>query len=124
MKYILILTQEVNNKSVEMLAKSLREKSYDDYTILIFDVKCTQIAGDYVLHKPGSNNFSVQSIFIADIALVTKRTWGPIRTIALQLCQQLEKNNVLILNGCQFIQWSHSKILQYHTLPALFPHTV
>ena len=130
-KYILILTQDLNNKSVEILKESLQKQAVHspekDYKVLVWDVNKIIVNNKYISLLSNSNRLNFQSpILISDLALVIKRTWGPIRTKALLICRALEQHGALILNGCEFIGWSHSKIRQYDTLKEwhIFPKTV
>lgn len=122
-KYILILTQALKNESVDLLERSLldmQNKTDRKYTVLKWAIDKVTIKTDTITYD------SDVTLPISEIALAIKRTWGPIRTKALLLCQQLEQQGVIILNGCQFIEWTHSKILQYQHLENehLFPKSL
>lgn len=108
---ILILTQALKNKSVEMLADSLRES---DKEVLIWEVhpQTIKLSERGIQYTPSDKSASI-FIDYDDLHLVIKRTWGPIRDFALSVCKSLEEKHVAILNGCKFIEWSHSKIQQY-----------
>lgn len=131
-KYILIFTQDVSNKSVELIEAALARAQLnfdlrEHYKILKWNVSNLYVENDFLILKSHSNLISIRSrIPISDIALVIKRTWSPIRERALHICQILEKRNITILNGCEFIKWSHSKIDQYETLKFnnILPQTI
>lgn len=118
---MLLLVQDKNNRSIQLLVQALEKKNAD---VLIWEIKDTELSSDKAVLSNGK-----ETLAIKDISLVVKRTWGPIREKGLALCQALETQGVNVLNGCHFIKWSHSKIQQYQTLDFLkkadlFPETV
>lgn len=114
-KYIVILTQDINNVSVQQIAAALRcNINTKKFQVLILDVNV--ISANTLLQAP-IHKFS-------DIAFAIKRTFSPIRNKALAICEKLEEEGVPVFNECAFIRWSHSKIAQYKTSPHLFPQTV
>lgn len=122
MKYIVILTQEKDNVSVSMIAKELKSQllTFADtqtFQVVIIVLDNVRVSADK-LEYPASAypTFHATQIPFTDIALVIKRTFGPAREKALAICKALESKQVPVLNGCDFIEWSHSKIRQYKDL--------
>lgn len=121
---ILLLVQE-NSRCIELLTKAIQEKLTMNDSLYVWEIKNVLFSDD----KSSISNNGHEQLLVKDISLVVKRTWGPSRKHGLNICKSLEGMGVRILNGCGFIEWSHSKIQQYITLAQehkadLFPKTV
>ncbi len=121
----LLLVQE-NSRCIELLTGAFQKKLLltEDDALFVWQIKDVFFSDEQSFISNGQEQISIK-----DISLVIKRTWGPIREQGLAICKRLEGMNVKILNGCDFIEWSHSKIQQYITLSLkqkadLFPKTV
>lgn len=121
MKFIFVLTQDPNNLSVlliqEALKNQLKEASLED------EIEVRNVSLEKIIICTENNTVKITTsstteeiISLDDILLVMKRTWGPDRYRGLELCKIFESQDIPILNGCSFIQWSHSKIAQYKQL--------
>jgi len=123
---ILILTQALNNQSIDLLEAAL-QKQYFGHEIKKLEInENVSVIDDKLVRKIplpyGKVEYEI--IPLEQLALVIKRTWGPIRTYALKICKALEQQGVPLLNNCDFVEWSHSKITQSETLNAnLLPPT-
>lgn len=113
-KVILILTQTNNNESIRLLRASLEKQ--DQFNVLSYEISQITLVNEHLVINESNHIFT---ILLKDISLIIKRTWGPMRTQALELCQTLTDQHVTILNGCDFIRWSHSKVAQYESLKHL-----
>ena len=128
-KYILILTQAIQNKSIDLLKSALQQQIdllHNDITLLVWEIQSEAIFFENYSIQYRPNQGEIISVDFSDLLLVIKRTWGPIRDLALSICHSLEENDVPILNGCQFISWSHSKIQQYLSMEKyhVIPHSI
>lgn len=77
---ILVLTQSNENESIRRLIESLAVRN--QFEVLACEIDQVNLEGDQI--ACGS-----RLIPLKQINLVIKRTWGPIRTKALKLCQAL-----------------------------------
>jgi glutathione synthase/RimK-type ligase-like ATP-grasp enzyme len=110
-KVVIILTQDVNNGSVDLIKKAIL--AHTKYPVYVMALEKTQIDTEEKCILYQDLPFLQRRIPFSSIACVLKRTWGPQRTPALQKCRTLEEAGVKIVNGCNLIQWTHNKILQY-----------
>lgn len=122
-KFIIILTQDVKNISVQQIENSLKKNIDSNYQVLICDVNNVGFSGNGLLLNDSFFNSS-SPIPFASIAFAITRTWSAIRSKSLAVSQRLASHGVSIINGCEFIEWSHSKIKQFKTCSDLFPKTV
>lgn len=121
-KFIIILTQDIKNISVQQIAQALRKNIDRNHHVLIWNVNTVRFSGDCLVQD--DRFFHTSSVPLANIAFAIKRTWSAIRSKSLAICQGLETHGIPVFNGCGFIEWSHSKIKQFKTSPDLFPNTV
>ncbi len=124
---IVILTQQVDNASVQMIRAALSSTLHGTpYKLHVVAVKTAELTQQGIKIALAHSLWQSSLIPFAEIALVMKRTWGPVRSKALVLCRGLEKQGITVLNGCDYIELTHHKIAQYQheKLHALFPRSV
>ncbi len=121
-KFVIILTQDTKNISVQQIANALRRNIDSNYQVLIWDVNTVRFSGNNLVQN--DRFFQASGVPLSDIVFAIKRTWSSIRSKSLAICQGLETHGISVFNGCEFIEWSHSKIKQFKTSSDLFPNTV
>lgn len=137
--FILILTQRYNNKSVLALSRALESYSstavtpLDKIETIVWEIsqhREVEITSDTVkLILPDTQTHAPMrtTLPIADIKLVIKRTWGPIRDKVLAICEKFEEVGMRVFGRCDWFRWSHSKLSQqryldpYVTYPDSYP---
>jgi glutathione synthase/RimK-type ligase-like ATP-grasp enzyme len=134
----LLLVQEKNNKSTQLLQEAFQSMllhDSDDHRLFVWEIQDIQFDGipfdddTLIQQKPGTISDGKTTMAIQDFDLVMKRTHGPIRKKGLAICKTLEESGVKIVNSCDMIEWTHSKIGQYQDLQLngddwIFPATI
>ena len=131
-QYAIILTEDVKNKSVCIIATELSKK-IEEFTsnlqVLILNADDIQMSGEHLVIGSRSTTFFEKTkstnIHVDEIAVVLVRTWTEKRYLAWEICQVLIEYQVAVVDA-QLIPWTHSKIAQYQSLAheEIFPPSI